>query len=212
MPVLPAPIEAQVAAHWAAALTARTLFNGSVFCADRISATVIEGHWTEYRRLIAQIADPALFATLQVRALAVCGAVCGPGGVVAGRREAGSVYQAGWWQLPPAGSVDSSAARGDTADWRAALLGELHEELGVAAAEVRGLRPLCLVQHASGVLDLGVRIDVGLTVAELLAAHAAAPHREYDRVMVAPPGEVAALIAAEGGRLVPSGHEFLARL
>ncbi len=199
-------------AHWAAALQTRPLFNGQVFCADRITPTVIEGHWTEYRRLLAQITDPALFPVLQVRALAVCGALCSPDGVVAARREPGSVYQPGLWQLPPAGSVDGGAASEDGADWRVALLTELDEELGLGSADVHRLRPLCLVQHPSGVLDLGVQMNTPLGASAIRASHRTAQHREYDQVLIAPAAVLPGEVARAGGVLVPSADHFLRRI
>lgn len=92
------------------------MFNGQIFCADRVSAGHVTGHWTEYRRLVAQLAEPALFAALQIRALAVCGALCTPDSVVVAQREHRAIYQPGPWQLPPAGSVDHHAATPGGAD------------------------------------------------------------------------------------------------
>src|SRR4051812_3898994 len=102
MPPLPAALEATVELHWQSACRDRKLFNGQVFCVDRIGPEVIEGHWTEYRRAVAQMADPALREKLRVRSLAVCGVLRCRDGVAVGRREAASVYHAGLWQLPPA--------------------------------------------------------------------------------------------------------------
>ena len=214
MPALPPVLDAVVERHWTARCAARPsgspLFNGRVFSADRIGADILEGHWTEYRRVVAQMADPGLFDALRVRSLAVCGVLCGPDGVAVGRREARSNYQRGLWQLPPAGSVDMGAAEDGGASWRTALLAELREEMGIAPEQAGALRPLCLVQHPTGVLDLGIRIDTGLDRAAILRCHAAAPDGEYDRVLVAPPEEVAARVAAEGGMLVPAAPVFLA--
>ena len=209
MPALPPGLDAEVERHWAAACARRPLFNGQVFSADRLAPDLIEGHWTEYRRVVAQMADPGLRGALNVRSLAVCGLVCGPDGVAVGRREARSAYQAGQWQLPPAGSVDPAAAESGGASWRAAVLNELREELGIGPEHVQALRPLCIVEHPTGVLDLGIRIDTGLDRAAILRCHAAARDREYDRMLVVPAGEVAARVAAEGGALVASARPFL---
>ena len=214
MPALSPALDAVVERHWAAACARRPLFNGRVFSADVIEPDVILGHWTEYRRVVAQMADTGLCAALGVRSLAVCGVVCGPDGVAVGRREARSAYQQGLWQMPPAGSVDLSASEGGTAEsggasWRVALNAELREEMGMGAEHVLGMRPLCVVEHPTGVLDLGVRIDTGLGREALLRCHAEAPDQEYDRMLVVPPGEMAARVAAEGGVLVPSAAPFL---
>ncbi|MBV8911744.1 MAG: NUDIX domain-containing protein, partial [Acetobacteraceae bacterium] len=133
-------LEAEVEHLWQAAKRDRKLFNGRVFCADRIEPARLEGHWTEYRRAVAQIAKPALWPRLRIRSLAVCGVLRCRDGVALGRREARSVYQAGEWQLPPAGSVDASAAEPGGVSWQRALLGELHEEVGIAKEAVHSLR------------------------------------------------------------------------
>ena len=212
MPPLDPALEEAVERHWQAACRRHDLFNGQVFCADRIGPDVIEGHWTEYRREVAQFADPALAAALGLRCLAVCGAVCCLDGVVLGRRDPGAIYQPGEWQLPPAGSVDRSAERGDTADLRAALLGEMQEELGIGAEAVETMRPLCLVMHPSGVLDLGLQVTTRLSGAGVLAAQRAHGNREYAALAVVPPGDVAAYVAARQGTLVPTAHELLRRI
>ena len=212
MPALNPALDAVVTQHWEAARRTTPLFNGQVFCADSVSAGHIAGHWTEYRRVLAQIADPALFGGLRIRALAVGGALCSPDGAVVARREPRSVYQPGLWQLPPAGSVDPEAALPGGADWRWALLQELDEELGLTEADVITLRPLCLVQHPSGVLDLGVQITTPLREAAIRAAHAGARHQEYDRLLFAPAAALPGAVAALGGVLVPSARYFLDRL
>jgi len=188
------------------------LFNGQVFCADRIGPDVIEGHWTEYRRQVAQFADPALAPALGLRCLVVCGAVCCPDGVVLGRRDPGALYQPGEWQLPAAGSVDRGADRGDTADLQAALLSELQEELGVGGDAVEAMRPLCLVMHPSGVLDLGIQVTTRLGGAEILAARRAHGNREYAALAIVPPGGIEAYVATRHGTLVPTAHELLRRI
>ena len=112
MPELPPALEAQVAEIWQAELRARPrLFDGTVFSADRIRPDAIEGHWTRYRRALAQLRAPALFDSLRLRALAVSGLLRCADGIVLARREAGSVYQPGAWQSPPAGSVERRAGR-----------------------------------------------------------------------------------------------------
>ena len=137
-PPLAPELDAMVERHWQDACRHLPLFNGQVFCADRIGAELIEGHWTEYRRAVAQMAEPALGEVLRIRSLAVCGVLRCRDGVAVGRRESASVYQAGLWQLPPAGSVDAGAAEPGGASWRRALLDELQEELGIGAAAVTG--------------------------------------------------------------------------
>lgn len=212
MPTLGPALDAVVDQHWRTACARHALFDGQVFSADRYGADGIEGHWTQYRRVVAAMADPALAGPLQVRSLAVCGVLCCPDGIVLGRRCAGSVYQPGLWQCPPAGSVDHGAARDGGADLRAALLAELQEELGLDAGTVDALRPLCLVQHPTGVLDLGMQMTTRLPGAAVLAAHRAHGNGEYDALAVMPAADALRWIAAQGGTAVPTVHELLRRI
>src|SRR5665213_393775 len=164
-PVSPA-LDLRIDAIWARA-AARVeaggcgrLFNGQVFSIDTISADRITGHLTEYRRLVAQAEEHALFADLGIRSLAACGVLCCLDGVVFGRRPSAAIYQPGMWQLCPAGSVDAGVRRPNgTMDYRAQLLTELREELGLEPDAIGAPAPLCIVEHpGSHVCDFGMAL------------------------------------------------------
>ncbi len=188
------------------------LFNGRVFSADTVTADCIEGHWTEYRRVIAQIRDPRLYHELQVRPLATCGLLIGPDGVVFGRRSHRAAYQAGMWQLPPAGSVDDGAADSDRVDLRGQLLRELREELGITATDTVSTQPLCAVEHpGSRVLDLGFEVHTGLSAMQIATAHASARDAEYTELRVIPLAALPAALHEMGASVVPPARIFLRR-
>lgn len=217
MPVLPRALDAEVERLWQSAAArvaaggAGALFNGRVFSADAISPALITGHLTEFRRIVAQMERPDLSEELRVRPLAVCGVVHCADGVVFGRRHAGAVYQAGMWQLPPAGSVDSHAVERDgSVALRRQLLDELREELGLAASDVDAPVPLCIVEHpGSHVSDFGMTLRCRLGGAEILAAHAARGNGEYQTVRMVPRAELARFVADAGTSIVPPAPVFL---
>jgi hypothetical protein len=219
MPPLPAALEAEVDRLWHAAQArlGGVLFNGRVFSADVISPSLVCGHWTEYRRIVAQMERHDLHAVLGVRPLAVGGVIMGPDGVVFGRRPVGAVYQPGQWQLPPAGSVDDGAARArGEVDLVHQLLVEMHEELGMTADMVRDPRPLCMVEHAangvgSHVLDLGIAVDTDLTAAEIRACHARGGNAEYLPLEVVPVQGLAAFVSSRLSTITAQAPVFLAR-
>jgi hypothetical protein len=219
MPPLPAGLEARIDALWAAASArvaaggAGRLFNGRIFSIDTIAPGRITGHLTEYRRLVAQVEDHALFAELGIRSLAACGVLCCSGGVVIGRRPAAAIYQPGMWQLCPAGSVDGGAARQDgTMDYRAQLQTEVQEELGIAPEFLGEITPLCLVEHAgSHVSDLGMAVHTTLDPEQILAAHRSAGNGEYDPLRIVAAEELTEFIEWAGDTLVPPAPVFLAR-
>jgi hypothetical protein len=215
MPALSPELEAEVEAEWIAACVRMApvmrLFNGRVFNAVRITPTRITGHLTEYRRVVAQMARPALFDALQVRSLAVCGLLTCSDGVVFGRRQPGAAYQAELWQLPPAGSVDSGCVRADgTVDLTRQLLTELTEEVGLSEDEVRVGIPLCVVEHeGSRVSDLGIRLHTDLTAAEIVHRHATNGNAEYSPIRVVAQAELGAFLDSQHGRIVPSAPILL---
>ena len=68
MPALPAALEAEIERLWSAAQARMggSLFNGLVFSADTIAADLISGHWTEFRRIVAQMDRPGLFGGTRI--------------------------------------------------------------------------------------------------------------------------------------------------
>jgi hypothetical protein len=216
MAPLPPALDAEVDRLWDAAQRRMNgaLFNGRVFSADEITPHLVCGHWSEYRRIVAQMERPALYARLGVRSLAVGGVIEGPDGIVFGRRPAGAIYQAGEWQLPPAGSVDPGVAGpADSVDVVGQLFVELREELGLAADSVRGPRLLCIIEHAaSHVLDLGIAMRTELTAAQIHAAHIRGGNGEYDPLEVVAPEALAAFLARESRRVNLQAPVFLRRM
>lgn len=217
MPPLDPRIDAKVEALWRAAIKrveeggADRLFNGRVFSADAITPTLITGHMTEFRRVVAQMDEPAL--ALGVRPLAVCGVTVCADGVVIGRRPQAAVYQPSMWQLPPAGSVDHHALRADgNIDLIGQALIEAREELGVDADHFAPPTPLCAVEHpGSRVTDLGILLPTTLTTAQVLAAHASQGSGEYRSPRALPSAAIAAFVREVGDDLVPPAREFLFR-
>ena len=204
MEKLPDAVEAAVERLWQESRRRfPSLFNGRVLTVETIAPGRIACRWTEYRRVAAQFRDTGMFEALRVRPLAVCGPLLCADGVVLGRREAGAVYLAGYWQVPPAGNVDARAVRDGAADFRAGLLHELHEELGIAPGAVTGIRPLCAVEHpGTHVVDIACRIDTGLDAGAIHAAHGRARDRELDELRIVPLAELQAALAEMAPRLM----------
>jgi len=211
MPTLSPTLEQEVERLWQAARREHPhIFNGRVFSADEITPDLIRGHWTEFRRNLAQIRRPELHDDLGVRALAVNGVIRCREGVLIGRRNAHAVYCAGLWQLSPAGSVDQGAAKPDgTIDLARQLLEEAQEELGLSPGLVVGFTPLCLVEHPeTHVTDFGIEMRTSVSADTLLATHAALGNQEYEEMRVLPAASVLSL----GDDILPTVPVFLARL
>src|SRR5260370_42186125 len=71
MPALDAALDDEGSRLWDAAEVRMGghLFNGRVFSADETTPWLITGHWTECRRIVAQIDQPGMHARLGVRPL-----------------------------------------------------------------------------------------------------------------------------------------------
>lgn len=219
MPELSAVLDMEVERLWCvacarvAACGAGALFNGRVFSADAIAPYAITGHLTEFRRTVAQMERPELFAALGVRPLAVCGVLRCADGVVFGRRHPGAIYEADMWQLPPAGSVDAHVVGADGAvDIYRQLRSELREELGLSPDDVDVLAPLCVVEHpGSHVCDLGMALTTTLSDEAVRVRHRTLGNGEYPTLRIVPIAELAGFLAVTGDRAVPPAPIFLAR-
>ena len=216
MPELAEELDREVEQLWQQAVrdsaaSGGRLFNGHVFSADAITPETILGHFTEFRRVIAQLARPRLFDTLGLRPLAACGVLRCSDGVVVGRRHPTAIYEAGMWQLPPAGSVDGGAMADDgEVDLPRQLLNELEEELGLLPEEVTAPCLLCIVEHPSHVCDVGMALSTALDARSVLARHRERGNGEYPVLQVVPEPRTPAFVAEHRGSLVPSATVFLA--
>ncbi len=74
------------------------------------------------------------------------------------------------------------------------------------------LTPFCLVQHPTGVLDLGIRIDTAMSATEILARHTSLGDGEYDQLRIIPQADLIGTIESEGETLVPAATLFLREL
>lgn len=186
-PALPPALEAEVTAIWNAERARRYgLVDGSIFSVERFSAARIEGRYVAYRRLVAQRADPTLFADLRVRPLAVSGVLTCKGGIVFGRRAADVADDPGRWELVPSGGVSpDSAGPGRRVDLGRQIRAELDEEMGLKSADVSSLKVICAVEDdETRVIDVGIAIMSPLISAEILARHGRNVSREYSELAV----------------------------
>ena len=206
---MPAWVAASVASIWDEERRRRpALFNGRVFCADTIGHDEIVGHWTEYRRVLAQVRQPSLFEALGIRSLAVNGLITCADGLVLGRRSADAVYLPGYWQAAPAGSVE--AEPGDEPDLDRQVLVELREELGLTPADVTAMRPVLAIEHAdTRIVDVGFLLETHRTFREIERLHRAAGNTEYDDLLLIAPGSLREFLARDDPMLTPSARFLL---
>ncbi|GBR46407.1 NUDIX hydrolase [Neokomagataea thailandica] len=157
-----------------------TLYNGRVFCVDRLTSTHIEGHWNEFKNVLAQMTRPDLFAENPLKSLAVVGLFHATDGIVIGKRSARSIYLPGYWQGIPAGSVetrDHTTAINLTEQLQA----EAHEELGLTPEEIDIGPPLLACEHPNThIIDIGVSIHSPLSFRTIEERCKTEGNAEYD--------------------------------
>lgn len=198
-----ADLEQEVARLWRAEQTRRgsagALFDGPILSAVEVAPNRVAGRVGRYRQLIAQRARPELYARLNIRPVAVAGILVCDDGLVFGRRIESVTEAPGQWETVPAGGVDASHVddRGRI-DYRAQILTELEEEVGIPGDEVSAVQPFCLADDTqSRNVEVGIVVRVARNGGDVLAAHEQCASREYMELAVVQPTKV---------------HDFVARL
>ncbi|GBR53391.1 hypothetical protein [Gluconobacter sphaericus] len=188
MPVLSPETEACVASHWEAALAKHpSLYNGRVFCADVIEPDVISGHWSEYRRVLAQMREPDLYGPQMLRPLAVVGLLRTLDGIVIGQRSEHSIYLPSYWQGAPAGNVESREGEAEI-DLAAQLLAECHEELGLTEADCQVGGCLLACEHPrTHIVDIGMDLTTTLDFESLKGRCRRLGNAEYQALKLVQP-------------------------
>jgi hypothetical protein len=198
-------VEAEIERLWIAEQSRRRepLFNGRILSASEIDPDCIVGAVVEYRHLIAQRARPDLFHELRVRPVAVSGVSECAAGVLFGRRAMSLTEAAGLWELCPSGGLDvSNAVAGDEVDYRAQLLIELREEVGVPAGAVASVAPFCLVEDLdTHVIDLGIALGLSMSSDEITAVHRNRASREYVELSIVPRENLTEFLAKNHDRI-----------
>lgn len=204
---LPSSVEAEVESLWLAEQQRRGkfLFNGQILSAVSISSERIIGRVVEYRHLIAQRARPDLFDHLMVRPVAVSGLFKCADGIVFGRRSGTMTQDAGLWELVPSGGIDTSKGikEGGEIDYRAQIIAELQEEIGIDPSSVSLVRPFCLVEDpVSHVLDIGIALVSPLSYDSVRRVHHETAKKEYDELCVIPSTELDSFVKDKKSELV----------
>lgn len=187
LPNLSPEIETRIALHWQNALKDHpTLYNGRVFCADRVEADTITGHWSEYRRVLAQMREPGLYGPKILRPLAVVGLLHTADGIVIGQRSETSIYLPGYWQGAPAGNVESRNGEGDI-DLAAQLRAECEEELGISSKECHVGECLLACEHPeTHIVDIGMNVRIAMDFATLQERCHRLGNAEYQALKLLP--------------------------
>jgi hypothetical protein len=211
-PKLPASLEDEVEAIWRSEKERRgaKLFNGTLFSVEEVSGSTVSGRLIEYRRFIAQLRRPELFASLQVRPLAVTGLLQNAEGIFFGYRDSGMAQQANCWELIPAGGVDASTltTNGEVLPDEQ-ILDELKEEVGLDRSVIARQRLVAFCEEPEHrVFDLVWELETALDSSAVKAAHSRLEHPEHVDLVCAAWNDLETFLA-DGRRPFAAGNREL---
>lgn len=226
MPPLTVQAQAEVEREWERARQCHpSLYNGAVFTANSITPDRVDGHWTEFKRVVAQIRAPSIVGQIALRPISVCGVLlcCSqakkPGrdcqwSVIFGRRAANSLFQPGLWQLAPGGSLDRSSLNSfGEPDWRMQIITELWEEISVPEEAITQATPICMIEYPEiHAVELGIALYCQYSDAHVIACHQRESNGEYRELMSVPLDNVDNALAPLAKELSPSTLHILASL
>ncbi|MDI2111885.1 NUDIX hydrolase [Commensalibacter nepenthis] len=158
------------------------LFNGRIFNVQALSKNLITGFWTEYKFVLAQTEKPELYSELAIRSLAVIGLIRCPQGFLIGKRAANSVYLPGYWQSPPAGTVESRDGNNDVILTQQ-LYAEANEELGLNTHHLINPKIISATEHTdTHIIDIGILLKTNLSFIQILELWKKNNNSEYDEL------------------------------
>jgi len=202
----------RIQALWFAEKARRpALFDGRFFSVARLEADLALGFLAPYSWRLAQRRDPALRQALGLRPLDVsCLSLCA-GHAVFGRRGAHLAIDGGLWELCPSGTVHGDfRLPGGGLGPLAHAAQEAREELGLDLDANRYGRVFALVESPdTGIMDLGVVLDLPVPPDELIRLHRERGDGEYEELALVPLAEAPAFAESLGTRLAPVSRALL---
>lgn len=158
------------------------LFDAPMLSLERVDGETLWARRVSYRAYLGQLREPALYAELKIRALAVSGLLHVGDEVLFGLRATHLTQDPGCWELVPSGglSLDYLGADG-VYSLKDQFLAELREELGVAADALSGRAlPYLLVEDTeSHCIDLAIEARVKEPKESIAHAHESRGTDEY---------------------------------
>ena len=161
-----------------------------------------------YRLFMAELCCMAL----GLRTLGVSGIVRSGQHFILGRRSQAMTQYPGAWELMPAGTVQAGNVQNGRLDLEAQILVELQEEAGIAAAEVRQIRVLGLIEDLHDrVIDIGFFLEIEPTTIEVLRT-AILKAGEHEDVLLLTQDELVAFMAETTHVMTPTVRPLLGLL
>jgi len=190
------------------------LVNRRIFSLVDWSPSVLNGHFTEYKRYVAQSLHPMLYEFLRIRPLAVTGCLNCKDGIVFGLRGPDVWQYPNTWELVPSGSIDCTAqVTKELINPVFQILKELSEEVGISIPTESVTTNCFLIEdQRSRVVDLVFSLNSDLSAEQVCDAHAAKASDEYVRLEIVPVNSLPAVIAGNRLTIADASVVILQRL
>jgi len=147
-----------------------SLFDEPLFQVLAINSDKIEGRFIPYRVYLATTLDPTLSEDLSLTVLGVTGVTTNEKKILLAKRGPHVTRFSSQWECAPSGGLSQKfLQKNRTVDYRAELMDEMEEELGLPQEKIESMRPLFLIEDLSEkvvdlVLKLTLRESSGIAV------------------------------------------------
>lgn len=145
----------QIDEHWELEQAKRngTMFNNPILILDAVTAREVTGSFVDYKTFLGYRSHPEWGERLCP--VGVSGFMLFGGKVLFGQRSDWVMQYPGGFELVPGGCIDGDFVADEAVDWRAQLLQEMEEEVGIGEGAVEEIRPLAAIQDLDDLcLDL----------------------------------------------------------
>ncbi len=165
------------------------IFNGQVFCVENFERNRMWGSFQEYKLLVAQYENPALFNDLKLTSLAVTGFFHWKSHILLGHRNSTVAQNQNQWELAPAGGLDPSSIDpcGKIVPLRT-LAAEAKEELDIDlnSQDITPVPRLLIENLDDHVIDIVYFAEVDFEKIGLTDKLESFSNEEYDQITLTP--------------------------
>lgn len=182
------------------------LFNGTLLSAHEFDGRQLNGHFVEYKYYLAQTRDPSLEAELHVQPICVCGHTTANDCILIGKRSGHVTEYQNFYELVPAGGIDTSAVDKNNVDVIKQLKTELKEEAGIEAPMILGIVPSFLIHYPQTfTYEICAKIELDPSAKNLVADR----DDEYTELLWIPKNSMKEFVIQHRKEIIPLSLQLL---
>lgn len=182
------------------------IFNGQLLSAVNFDGQHLKGHFVEYKLYLAQTRDPSLMNELNIKPICVCGYTTEGDYTLIGKRADHVTDYSNFFELVPAGSIDTSSVNHHSIDIINQLKTELKEEAGIVESMVRSIKPSFLIYDpTTQTYEICAKIDLEPASRNLLPEH----DEEYTELRWIAKDDLPEFVIKHRERIIPLSLQIL---